>query len=165
MERMAMQPMPAKASTARSRLLSCEVAAVCLVRVGVGAGVGVRVGVGVAAVCVSSCAARKVKLPEARPCHVWVRVRVGVRGWGYRDETLGGRRALVRVRIRVRVRDRDRARARVRVRVTWPSESTPRPVRMPSGGLADASGEAALSLTQLWRGRRASWPTPLAGSG
>ena len=43
-----MQPMPAKASTARSRLLSCEEAAVCLVRVraGVGVGVGVRVGVG-----------------------------------------------------------------------------------------------------------------------
>ena len=44
MERMAMQPIPAKASTARSRLLSCEVAAVCLVRVR--AGVGVRLGVG-----------------------------------------------------------------------------------------------------------------------
>ena len=41
-------------------------------------------GLEVAAVCVSSCAARKVKLPEARPCHVRVRVRgkvrVGVRG-------------------------------------------------------------------------------------
>jgi len=47
-----MQPMPANASTARSRLLSCEVAAVC----------------------VSSCAARKVKLPEARP---WLGL-----GWG-----------------------------------------------------------------------------------
>ena len=47
MERMAMQPIPAKASTARSRLLSCEVAAVCLVRVRAGVGVGAWVRVGV----------------------------------------------------------------------------------------------------------------------
>ena len=47
-----MQPMPANASTARSRLLSCEVAAVCLARVGVrdrdrarvGGGLGLGLG-------------------------------------------------------------------------------------------------------------------------
>ena len=67
-----------------------------------------ELGLEVAAVCVSSCAARKVKLPEARPCHVrvGVGVRVGVRV-----------RVVVRARVGVRVRVRVRVEVRVGVRV------------------------------------------------
>ena len=72
-----MQPMPAKASAARVRLLRREVAAVW----------------------VSSCAARKVKLPAARP---------EMRGLGLGLGLGVGLGFAFRVRIRIRVRANER---------------------------------------------------------